>query len=200
MVHGCGWRLKSPVRVSTFSQVSRVFISGWNLATLPPAPNSGTSQNTAPWRRIITLHRGKKTKALSCLCQAWWWRKLLNGRTGEKTDAVVRWSQILAPVLPFHCLEEDSQVTGSLWGPVFWSVRREGKTWGGHLLWGLPWGLSQWRVCLQRRRGRFNPWVRKIPWRRKWQPTPVFLPGKFYGQRSLVGYTAHEVAKVRHFS
>ena len=34
----------------------------------------------------------------------------------------------------------------------------------------------------------FDPWVRKIPWRRKWQPTPVFLPGKSHGQRSLVGY------------
>ena len=36
-----------------------------------------------------------------------------------------------------------------------------------------------------------NPLVRvgKIPWRRKWQPTPVFLPGKFHGQRSLVGYS-----------
>ena len=33
---------------------------------------------------------------------------------------------------------------------------------------------------------RFNPWVRKIPWRRKWQPTPVLLPKKFHGQRSLV--------------
>ena len=32
------------------------------------------------------------------------------------------------------------------------------------------------------------PWVWKIPWRRKWQPTPVFLPGKSHGQRSLVGY------------
>jgi len=30
-----------------------------------------------------------------------------------------------------------------------------------------------------------NPWVRKIPWSRKWQPTPVFLSGKFYGDRSL---------------
>ena len=40
-----------------------------------------------------------------------------------------------------------------------------------------------------RRRCRFDPWVRKIPWRRKWQPTPVFLPGKFYGQRSLAGYS-----------
>ena len=35
----------------------------------------------------------------------------------------------------------------------------------------------------------FNPWVRKISWRRKWQPTRVFLPGKFHGQRSLAGYS-----------
>ena len=35
----------------------------------------------------------------------------------------------------------------------------------------------------------FDSWVRKIPWRRKWQPTPVFLPGEFHGQRSLVGYS-----------
>ena len=35
----------------------------------------------------------------------------------------------------------------------------------------------------------FDPWVRKIPWRRRWQPTPVFLPGKSHGQRSLVGYS-----------
>ena len=34
-----------------------------------------------------------------------------------------------------------------------------------------------------------DPWVRKIPWRRAWQPTPVFLPGEFHRQRSLVGYS-----------
>ena len=33
------------------------------------------------------------------------------------------------------------------------------------------------------------PWVRKIPWRRAWQPTPVFLPGESHGQRGLVGYS-----------
>ena len=33
-------------------------------------------------------------------------------------------------------------------------------------------------------------WVRKIPWSRKWQPTPVLLPGKFHGQRSLVSYNS----------
>ena len=37
--------------------------------------------------------------------------------------------------------------------------------------------------------------VGKIPWRRKWQPTPVFLPGKSHGQSSLAGYTVHGVAK-----
>ena len=36
---------------------------------------------------------------------------------------------------------------------------------------------------------RDNPWVGKIPWRRAWQPTPVFMPGESHGQRSLVGYT-----------
>jgi len=39
------------------------------------------------------------------------------------------------------------------------------------------------------RDSRFYPWVRKIPWRRKWHSTPVFLPGKSHGQRSLVGYS-----------
>ena len=43
-------------------------------------------------------------------------------------------------------------------------------------------------ACQCRRRG-FNPWIGKFPWRRKWQPTPVFLPKKFHGQRSLAGYS-----------
>ena len=45
------------------------------------------------------------------------------------------------------------------------------------------------RVCLQNGRPGFDPWVGKIPWRRKWQPTPVFLPGKSQGWRSLAGYS-----------
>ena len=36
---------------------------------------------------------------------------------------------------------------------------------------------------------RFDPWVRKIAWRREWQPSPVFLPGEFHGQRSLVSHS-----------
>ena len=42
---------------------------------------------------------------------------------------------------------------------------------------------------MQETGNRFNPWVRKISWSRKWQPTSVFLPRKFHGQRSLAGYS-----------
>ena len=59
------------------------------------------------------------------------------------------------------------------------------------LLGGFPGGASGKESTYQCRRSKksgFTPWVRKIPWSRKWQTTPVFLPGKFHGQRSLVGY------------
>ena len=49
------------------------------------------------------------------------------------------------------------------------------------------WLSGKESACQCRRRG-FDPWLGKIPWRRKWQPTPVFLPGKSLGQRSLAGY------------
>ena len=49
--------------------------------------------------------------------------------------------------------------------------------------------------CRRFRRHWFDTWVWKILWRRKWQPTPVLLPGKSRGQRSLGGATVHEVAK-----
>ena len=43
--------------------------------------------------------------------------------------------------------------------------------------------------CKRAKRRGFDPWVGKILWSRKWQSTPVLLPGKFHGQRSLVGYS-----------
>ena len=66
----------------------------------------------------------------------------------------------------------------------------------GVLSWGtaaeetlLRW-LSHEESANQCRRCRVNPWVRKVPWNRKWQqPTPVFLPRKFSGQRILAGYS-----------
>ena len=54
---------------------------------------------------------------------------------------------------------------------------------------GLPRWLSGKESACQCKRLRFDPWVRKMPWRRKWQPTPVFLAGKSHGQRTLVAYS-----------
>ena len=58
-----------------------------------------------------------------------------------------------------------------------------------HINYWLPWWFSGKEICLQGRSYRCDSWVRKIPWRRKWQPTLVFLLGKSHGQRSLVGYS-----------
>ena len=49
------------------------------------------------------------------------------------------------------------------------------------------WCSGKESAC-QFRRCRFDPWVRKISWSRNWQPAPIFLPGKFHGQKNLVGY------------
>jgi len=57
---------------------------------------------------------------------------------------------------------------------------------------GLPrWLSSKEPACRSRRHRRhgFDTWVRKISWREKWQPTPVFLPGESHGQRNLAGYS-----------
>ena len=51
------------------------------------------------------------------------------------------------------------------------------------------------RIHLQHRRHRepcFNTWVRKMPWRRKWQHIPVFLPERSHGRRNLVGYSSKD--------
>ena len=56
---------------------------------------------------------------------------------------------------------------------------------------GLPRWLSVKEFtcqCRRCRRHRLDPWAGKIPWRRKWLPTAVFLPGEFRGERSLVNY------------
>ena len=57
------------------------------------------------------------------------------------------------------------------------------------VLFYIPWWLRGQSIHLQCGRPGFDPWGGKTPWRRKLQPTPVFLPGKCHGGRSLVGYS-----------
>ena len=62
---------------------------------------------------------------------------------------------------------------------------------------GFPTWLSGMESACECRCG-FNPWIRKIPRRRKWQPTAVFLPGKSHGQRNLVGNSPWDHKRVGH--
>ena len=59
-----------------------------------------------------------------------------------------------------------------------------------YMCYGLPRWLRGKEPACQCRRLGCNPWFGKIPWRRKWQPTPLFLPEESHGQRRLVGYRA----------
>ena len=64
----------------------------------------------------------------------------------------------------------------------------------------LPrWLSSKESTCQPRRQGS-DPWVRTIPWRRAWQPIPVFLSGKFQGQKSLAGYSPQSHKRIGHNS
>ena len=62
-----------------------------------------------------------------------------------------------------------------------------------HPTWLPPPSPPRWcsdkESACQRRRCEFDPWVKNIPWRREWLPTPVFLPGEFQGQKRLAGYS-----------
>ena len=70
----------------------------------------------------------------------------------------------------------------------------------GHLwsFWGCPGGAGGKESTCQCRRHRFDPWIGKMPWSRKWQSTSVFLPGKFQGQRSLTSCSSWDHKRVGH--
>ena len=74
----------------------------------------------------------------------------------------------------------------------YWSII------SSHLLPRWHSGKESTCQCRRHKRCGFYPWVRKNPWRRKWQPTPVFLPGKFHGQRSMVGCSPWSRERVGH--
>ena len=95
--------------------------------------------------------------------------------------------------LQYSCLE--NPMDGEAWWATVHGLQRVGHDWATSLSlsqveWvGLPRWLSSKEFACQYRRCWFDPWVEKIPWKSKWQPTPVFLPGESHGQ-SVVGYSS----------
>ena len=86
-----------------------------------------------------------------------------------------------------------SHRTNEFWTKISFLVQKN-RFWGGLksivLISSTKWlvekrWLRRWRICLQCTRPELDPWVRKIPWRREWLPTLVFLPGESHGERSL---------------
>ena len=106
-----------------------------------------------------------------------------------------------AKSLGSHCLDwggtchEPCHSSVALWVSLFWFARgyfqRQRKIMV-HLPKGFPWWLSGKEhacQCSWLKSHGLNPWVGKITWWRRWQPTPVFVPGKSRGQRSLMDYS-----------
>ena len=80
------------------------------------------------------------------------------------------------------------------------SIPASQALWGFVLLWCLFTSLvvgGKESPCSGYRRWEFHPWVRKIPWGRAWQPTPVFLPGESHGQRAWRA-TVHGLKRIGH--
>ena len=103
---------------------------------------------------------------------------------GGRIQAQGIWYQHLCPNLPHTA----SQTLGhGLLASNIWILDKQRILFG--IGYGTPGSWDGKEFFLQCRRLKFDPWVGKFPWRREWQPTPVFLPGEFHGQRTLVGYS-----------
>ena len=89
-------------------------------------------------------------------------------RTGWQEEMVSEWFQYITFILHFISII------------TVWYI---GSSQVSLVVKNPPASASRWK------RHRFNPWIRKMPWRRVQQPTPVFLPGESHGQKSLVDYS-----------
>ena len=103
--------------------------------------------------------------------------------------------------LQCSCLENPRD-KGAWWAAIYEVA--QSRTWLKQLsskaIYGASWWLKGKESACQCRfyRGEFDLWVGKIPWRRKWQSTPVFLPGKSHGQRILEDYSPWGYRRVKH--
>ena len=96
-------------------------------------------------------------------------------------------------LLQCSCLENPWD-GGAGWAAICWVTQSQTRlkrlsSSSSRINWGLPKWLSGKESTFQCRKPRLDSWDEKIPWRRKWQPTLVSLPGKSHGQRSLAGYS-----------
>ena len=94
---------------------------------------------------------------------------------------------------------------GTILSPIVWLPASQGSFQNNRGVTAAFKGRPRWRSgkesacqCRRCKRCGFSPWARKIPWRWEWLPTPVFLPGDFHRQRSLVSYSPWTCKRARH--
>ena len=121
---------------------------------------------------------------------------LHGGRAGillSHLRSLPRSSQLLVhrPVTTALGTGEKGSQQSACWNPT----HRAGRITPSQSTNGLPGGLSSQEYTCQCRKHRFDSWVRKIPWIRKWQSASEFSPGEFHGQRSLANCTVQGVVK-----
>ena len=130
------------------------------------------------------------TEDLCCWHGLPWWLRWLDPCVGK-----IPWRREQQPSLVFLPGESHGQMSVTGYSPQGHTgsdkteATQHTLCFGSSYL-GLPWQFSSKKPTCQCRRCGFVPWVGKIPWRRAWQPTSVFLPGESHGQRSLAG-TVH---------
>ena len=148
-----------------FRRREQVIVGKFLAADPIPPLHSGSRQ---PWRLLTSL----MPRALG----KWFYATLPDGPSGVRIQALEPdiWLVLGSTILVVYVSVSFLLCKTERWVPP-----------PKALIWTSP--VAQMVVSQQCRRPRFNPWVGKIPWRRKWQPTPVFLSGKSHGLKSLVG-------------
>ena len=138
--------------------------------------------------------------------QLWWpsphlgfyssvWASLVAQRVKRLPAMQETWVQYLGQEDPLE--KETATHSSTLAWKIPWTEKPGGLQSMEFQRVGHDWATSLTMVVLRwfspasagYKRLEFSPWVRKIPWKRKWQPIPVFLPAEFHGQTSLAGYS-----------
>ena len=109
------------------------------------------------------------------------------------------WELLLEKLQIFHirsfCIRRENW---NIFMKIIYFLSFRGKGFSGKELPRWHCGKESTCQCRRCKRHGFDSWVGKIPWRRAWQPMPVFLPGESHGQRSLVGYIPWGGKRVGH--
>ena len=199
MIHRCCQSGKTEVVQSLKPKLfihllHKYLLSDWKRKWQPTPVLLGNPRNGGAWRAAVSGVSQSRTRLKRCSSSIYWVFLMVKDLPAvQKTqvwslgqeDPLEKGTSIHSPILAWRILQTEEP--GELQPGELQRVRHDWATntttttktsLMGQMVKNLPVRQETW----------FNPWVRKIPWRREWQSIPEFLPGEFHGQKSLVGY------------